>query len=187
MAASVARRSIAASSAGSPRQAFIGGRPRRTDERGTLPRIECSEPMEMDAVSRMDPFGARASLGPGLPDLYRLDALGVGPAARQLPVTVRILLENLVRHAGGGIVTADDVETLASWRPASPPRPRSRSCPPACSSRTSSWRSTREGMNGISASAGSPGRHDARVSTSSAVDDPAAGVAERGSRAGSGP
>ena len=34
-----------------------------------------------------------------------------------LPVTVRILLENLLRHAGGGIVDPSDVETLASWRP----------------------------------------------------------------------
>ena len=29
------------------------------------------------------------------------------------PVTVKILLENLLRHAGGGIVRAEDVETLA--------------------------------------------------------------------------
>ncbi len=37
-----------------------------------------------------------------------------------LPVTVRILLENLLRHAGGGIVDATDVETLATWRPGVP-------------------------------------------------------------------
>ncbi len=35
-----------------------------------------------------------------------------------------------------------------------------------------SWRSTRDGMNGISASAATPGRHDARVCTSSAVTTP---------------
>ncbi|HEX7949241.1 MAG TPA: aconitate hydratase [Candidatus Limnocylindrales bacterium] len=33
------------------------------------------------------------------------------------PVTLKILLENVLRHAGGGVVAADDVETLASWRP----------------------------------------------------------------------
>jgi aconitate hydratase len=71
----------------------------------------------MDALSRIDPFGARAALGPGLPDLYRLDALGARTATTALPVTVRILLENVLRHAGGGIVTAADVETLAAWRP----------------------------------------------------------------------
>ena len=32
-------------------------------------------------------------------------------------MTIRILLENLLRHAGGGIVDPADVETLAAWRP----------------------------------------------------------------------
>ncbi len=65
-----------------------------------------------------DPFGARAPLGPGLPDIYRLSAItnrGVDPA--RAPVTLGILLENVLRHAGGGIVRPEDVETLASWRP----------------------------------------------------------------------
>jgi len=71
----------------------------------------------MDALSRIDPFGARAPLGPGLPDLYRVSALAGLTGETALPVTVRILLENLLRHAGGGIVATADVETLASWRP----------------------------------------------------------------------
>jgi aconitate hydratase len=67
-------------------------------------------------------FGARASLGPGLPDLYRLDALATaGPALGvdlgRAPVTLKILLENALRHAGGGIVREDDVAALAAWRP----------------------------------------------------------------------
>ncbi len=74
----------------------------------------------MDALSRIDPFGARAPLGPGLPDLYRLDALGGRTGTATLPVTVRILLENVLRHAGGGIVVEADVETLAAWRPGQP-------------------------------------------------------------------
>ncbi len=65
-----------------------------------------------------DPFGARTSLGPGLPDYYRLAALGsVAAAPGRLPMTVRILLENALRHAGGGVVRAEDVETLLGWRP----------------------------------------------------------------------
>ncbi len=71
----------------------------------------------MDALSRIDPFGARAPLGPGLPDMYRVAAVDDLTAGSGLPVTVRILLENLLRHAGGGIVETADVETLASWRP----------------------------------------------------------------------
>jgi aconitate hydratase len=64
-----------------------------------------------------DPFGARTSLGPGLPDAYRLAALGERVDLDRLPVTVKILLENVLRHAGDGIVRPEDVETLASWRP----------------------------------------------------------------------
>ena len=65
----------------------------------------------------IDPFGARAPLGPGLPDLYRLAALGDRLDLGRAPVTVKILLENVLRHAGGGIVGPADVETLAAWRP----------------------------------------------------------------------
>jgi aconitate hydratase len=71
-------------------------------------------------LSSTDPFGARASLGPGLPDLYRLDALGGRTGEATLPVTVRILLENVLRHAGGPMVGQSDVETLAAWRPGVP-------------------------------------------------------------------
>ena len=63
-----------------------------------------------------DPFGARAPLGPGLPDLYRLDVLADRIDLVSAPVTVKILLENALRHAGGGMVRPADVETLAAWR-----------------------------------------------------------------------
>jgi aconitate hydratase len=67
-------------------------------------------------------FGARASLGAGLPDIYRLSALEranvpLGIDLGRAPVTVKILLENALRHAGGGMVTEGDVATLAGWRP----------------------------------------------------------------------
>jgi hypothetical protein len=75
-----------------------------------------------------DPFGARASLGPGLPDIYRLRAVEGLTAESRSPITVRILLENLIRHAGGGVVDASDVETLAPGDRALRPRRRSRSC-----------------------------------------------------------
>jgi aconitate hydratase len=67
-------------------------------------------------------FGARASLGPGLPDLYRLDALAksglpLGVELGRAPMTLKILLENALRHAGGGIVGESDVAALARWSP----------------------------------------------------------------------
>ncbi len=70
---------------------------------------------------RPDPFGARAPLGPGLPDIYRLDALAhLGYDAARTPVTVKILLENLLRHVGRGIVGEADLRRLAAWRPGAP-------------------------------------------------------------------
>ena len=56
-----------------------------------------------------DPFGARGPLGPGLPDSYRLSSLGDRIDLERAPATLKILLENLLRHAGGGIVQAEDV------------------------------------------------------------------------------
>jgi len=70
-------------------------------------------------VPRPDPFGARASLGTGLPDYWRLAALGDLIDLEHAPVTLKILLENALRNAGGGLIDRSDVETLASWRPGS--------------------------------------------------------------------
>src|SRR6185295_17844129 len=113
MAASISARSRSGSSPGNAPQGFTEryepgwpgsdrlGRRWRPPERGTLPCIESSEPTEYHALPSADPFGARASLGPGLPDIYRLGAVDALVAEARLPVTVRILLENLLRHAGG--------------------------------------------------------------------------------------
>ncbi len=64
-----------------------------------------------------DPFGARTNLGPGLPDHYRLAVLADRLDLGRAPVTLKILLENVLRNAGRGIVRPDEVETLAAWRP----------------------------------------------------------------------
>ena len=75
-------------------------------------------------MAASDPFGARARLGPGLPDIFHLSTLGrVGTGATlgtdlgRMPVTVKILLENVLRHAGDGIVRVSDVAALAAWHP----------------------------------------------------------------------
>jgi aconitate hydratase A / 2-methylisocitrate dehydratase len=64
-----------------------------------------------------DPFGARTSLGPGLPDYYRLAVLGDRIDLARAPITLKILLENVLRNAGRGIVRPEEVETLSAWRP----------------------------------------------------------------------
>jgi len=64
-----------------------------------------------------DPFAARDTLRVGDASyvVYRLDATGADLA--RLPVTVKILLENVLRNAGRGFVTEDDVRALISWTP----------------------------------------------------------------------
>ncbi|MFO1539196.1 MAG: aconitate hydratase AcnA [Chloroflexota bacterium] len=65
-----------------------------------------------------DPFGARDTLRVGDRSYryVRLDRAGMAGLDRA-PMTVKILLENLLRHAGGGIVTEDEVRALAAWTP----------------------------------------------------------------------
>jgi len=71
-----------------------------------------------------DSFAARATLRVGAQEyeFLRLDALaraGLDPG--RLPYSLRILLENLLRHEDGVTVTADDIRALAAWDPAAPP------------------------------------------------------------------
>jgi len=70
-----------------------------------------------------DTFGARRRID--LPDgsqatIFDLGVLaeaGVGRVSR-LPFSIRLLLENLLRHEDGVSVTPGDIEALASWDPA---------------------------------------------------------------------
>jgi aconitate hydratase len=59
-------------------------------------------------------FGARSTLRVGTRDyvIFRLDALG---DVSRLPYSLRILLENLLRHEDGGTVRHEDIEALARW------------------------------------------------------------------------
>jgi aconitate hydratase len=59
-------------------------------------------------------FGARSafSLGDRRLEIFRLSAV---PRAERLPYSVKILLENLLRHEDGIKVRAADVETVAAW------------------------------------------------------------------------
>src|SRR6266699_1333059 len=68
-----------------------------------------------------DVFGARTTLETtqGTITYYRLDSLarhGV-QALDRLPFTIKILLENVLRHAGSELVSEEDVLSLANWVP----------------------------------------------------------------------
>jgi aconitate hydratase len=52
--------------------------------------------------------------------IYRLDAVTEGHVDR-LPFSLKILLENLLRHADTGDVSADDISALANWDPNADP------------------------------------------------------------------
>ncbi len=53
---------------------------------------------------------------------YRLDALRAqGLDVTALPFSLKVLLENLLRHEDGSTVTADDIRGLASWDPRAEP------------------------------------------------------------------
>jgi aconitate hydratase len=52
--------------------------------------------------------------------IYKLDAVTEGHVAR-LPFSLKILLENLLRHAGDGDVSTDDINALANWDPQAAP------------------------------------------------------------------
>jgi aconitate hydratase len=74
----------------------------------------------MSAASK-NSFGSRDTLTVGSRsyEIYRLDALekrGIGHVT-QLPFSLRVLLENLLRQEDGRFVRSVDIEWLAEWQP----------------------------------------------------------------------
>jgi aconitate hydratase len=66
----------------------------------------------------MNSFGSRSELKSGnrTYEIFRLDVLSkLGVKLETLPYSLRILLENLLRHEDGKSVTADDIQFLAKW------------------------------------------------------------------------
>jgi len=73
-------------------------------------------------MSRSNSFGTRNELRVGAEtyDVYSLDRLARAgfPRVTQLPYSLKVLLENLLRYEDGHAVKADDVAALAEWQPA---------------------------------------------------------------------
>ena len=69
-----------------------------------------------------DSFGARSTLSVDGNDfeIYRLDAVKEGHV-EQLPYSLKVLLENLLRHEDGRDVTREDILALANWDPKAAP------------------------------------------------------------------
>jgi aconitate hydratase len=78
----------------------------------------------MSTQSHPDSFKSQSTLTSGSKtyQLFRLQALaGAGVDLTRLPFSLRILLENLLRHEDGRTVTAEDIKFLASWDPKAEP------------------------------------------------------------------
>jgi aconitate hydratase len=76
--------------------------------------------------SPADAFAARSQLTVGhqTGDYYRLRALeesGVCPSIDALPYAIRVLLENVLRHHDGYVVSDEDVRRVAQWSPEAEP------------------------------------------------------------------
>ena len=65
-------------------------------------------------------FGSRATLeaGGATHEIYRLDAV---PGIENLPYSLKVLLENLLRNEDGLNITADHINALANWDPDAQP------------------------------------------------------------------
>ena len=70
-----------------------------------------------DLFQSLQPFTTAAGRTGRLYSLPQLEAAGVGPIAR-LPVSIRVVLESVLRNYDGERITEDDVRTLANWQPA---------------------------------------------------------------------
>ena len=69
-----------------------------------------------------DPFGARSELvvGERRYMIYRLDSLQEqGAELDKLPFSIKVVLESLLRNAGDGFTSPEDVQALARWTPES--------------------------------------------------------------------
>ena len=73
----------------------------------------------------LNTFGTRSSLSHGGEEYtwYSLPALADGGLenVNRLPFSMKILLENLLRHEDGTSVSADDIRTVANWDPQNHP------------------------------------------------------------------
>src|SRR5436190_3711470 len=69
-----------------------------------------------DTLQKFDPGnGAQASFY----SLPQLERAGVGPISR-LPVSIRLVLESVLRNCDGKRVSEQNVRALANWKPSAP-------------------------------------------------------------------
>ena len=120
------RRSSRRGAAGSAaRLGELGGAASRT-----LPRRRRSQ-WEGGDGAMTDTFGAKSTLRVGDRDyeVFRLARLEDEYGVSKLPYSLKVLLENLLRHDGAPLVGPDDVAALAGWRGDAEREDRVPACP----------------------------------------------------------
>ena len=92
----------------------------RTAARRRSSARPCATAPRTTKMTHPNSFGSRATLSVAGRDytVFRLDALSSpsGGNSDRLPVSLKILLENLLRNEDGAFVKRDDVLALANWR-----------------------------------------------------------------------
>ena len=71
-------------------------------------------------MSSRNSFGARGELGVG-DGVYEIFALDAVPGAENLPYSLKVLLENLLRTEDGENIPADSIRAVAEWDPSAEP------------------------------------------------------------------
>src|SRR3954471_5424785 len=72
--------------------------------------------MPHNLFNSLQPFEANANLSGQFYSLSQLEKEGVGKISR-LPVSIRIVLESVLRNFDGTKITEDDVRAIANWQP----------------------------------------------------------------------
>ncbi len=81
-----------------------------------------SSPNNSDSFQSKATLQSDSQTGSKSYTIFRLDALkSLGINLSRLPFSLRILLENLLRHEDGRTVTSDDIKFLANWEPKAEP------------------------------------------------------------------
>ena len=87
-----------------------------------------------------DSFGTKSQLkvGSATYDFYSLGKLAKANAAvNRLPLSLKVLLENLLRHEDGRVVKREHIDALLNWDPKAAPTQEIAFTRGACCSRTS--------------------------------------------------
>ena len=93
---------------------------------GSRPPTPPAPPLRRPTVrgnSCTDSFNARTTFSAGEQhyEIFSLRAVEAEFPVSGLPYSLKILLENLLRHEDGTNVSADDIAALAGWDPATQP------------------------------------------------------------------